>query len=271
MADRWIFVTNDDGIEAEGLHVLERVAARYGRVLTVAPKTEMSGISHALTLHAPLRVHGHGEHRWSVTGTPADCVYLGINHIATERPILALSGINHGPNLGYDVIYSGTLAGARESVIQGIPAVAFSLTGRRPFDFDAAEASVDAVVREAIERGLPEDSLLNVNIPPPRDGIKGFLNTSLGIRHYSGDVERRVDPRGGEYVWIGGKHITFRDIPGSDCNATRDGWVSVTAVQLDTTSWGAKAALDAWPLFTPEHKTREGERQGPALATGSGS
>ncbi|GMV39646.1 MAG: 5'-nucleotidase SurE [Myxococcales bacterium] len=256
MAEPLIFVTNDDGIEAEGLHVLERVAARYGRVMTVAPKNEMSGISHALTLHAPLRVHEHSAGRWSVTGTPADCVYLGINHMATERPALALSGVNHGPNLGYDVIYSGTLAGAREAVIQGVPAIAFSLTGRRPYDFEGAVVALDAVVREALTRGIPEDTLLNVNIPPPQAGHRGFLSTSLGIRHYSGDVERRVDPRGGEYVWIGGKHITYRDIPGSDCNAVRDGWVSVTALQLDTTHWGAKATLDGWGLFTPAHAAR---------------
>jgi 5'-nucleotidase len=249
MAERTIFITNDDGIEAAGLHLLEEVAARYGNVLTVAPKNEMSGISHALTLHAPLRVHESGAGRFSVTGTPADCVYLGINHIAAEKPALTLSGINHGPNLGYDVIYSGTIAGARESLIQGVPAIAFSLNGRRPFDFAAIREHVDAIVRAALEHGVPEDTILNVNFPPTQKPALGFRSTTLGIRHYSGDVERRVDPRGGEYVWIGGKHITFRDIPGSDCNAVREGWISVTPVQLDTTHHASVEAIASWPLF----------------------
>ena len=251
MASRKLFfITNDDGIDAPGLHALEEIAGQYGDVLTVAPRMEMSGISHALTLHAPLRVHPSGPGRYSVSGTPADCVYLGLNHLADRRPDLTLSGVNHGPNLGYDVLYSGTVAGARESLIQGVPALAFSLGGRAPYDFGEIRPYLDEVLRQALEHGVPPETILNVNVPAAsKRPILGYQATTLGIRSYSGDVERRVDPRGGEYVWIGGKHITFRDIPGSDCNAVRDGFVSVTAVQLDSTSPDGVRDLSSWSLF----------------------
>ncbi len=244
MADRLILVTNDDGILSPGLEALERAASRFGDVAVVAPEREMSGVSHALTLTKPLRVRDAGTMRWALTGTPADCVFVAVNHLLPRRPVLVLSGINRGPNLGYDVHYSGTVGGAVEGTIQGIPSVALSLVSATDFPFAWAEPCVEALLERLLADGIPPNVTLNVNIPDPSIAPwKGFKVTHLGNRFYSSDVIARQDPRGGEYLWIGGTRVTLDKSPDSDCGAVHEGYGSITPVTSDLLAREAMGAL----------------------------
>ncbi len=246
MSERLVLVTNDDGVEAEGLRLLERVAARHARVITVAPRTERSACGHSITLHAPLRILERGEGRYAVDGgTPADCVYLAFAHILDRLPDAVFSGVNHGYNLGFDVVYSGTVAGAREAAIKGVAAAAISF-GHWPGDEAAVlEPIVDAVVGAVLDGALPPGGLLNINVPDLAQGLPTRVErTRLGRRVFSTDVVCRRDPRGGEYVWIGGSRIEYDESPGTDCHAVRHGAVSITPLKLDTTD---EAALDLGP------------------------
>lgn len=227
-------ITNDDGIFSEGLECLRQVAERFGEAFVVAPDSEKSGISHAITLTKPLRVYRLSEKRYSLTGTPTDCIFVGINHILDQRPDMVLAGINRGPNLGYDVIYSGTVGGAMEGTIQGVPSIAFSLVSLNEYRFEEVVWVVEDIIRKAITYGFPEGVMLNVNIPQSSiSPIKGFRVTRLGNRFYSNEIVTRVDPRGGEYLWIGGTRITMDRNPLSDCGAVYDGFVSITPIKPD--------------------------------------
>jgi len=231
-----ILITNDDGIFAPGLEVLERTAGRFGEVTTVVPDRERSAVSHAITLHTPLRVQSVGERRFIVDGTPADCVWLALNHVLEERPDVVLSGVNHGPNLGHDVVYSGTVAGALEGSLQGLRSMAVSFIGAPDYPVRRIEHVVDDVLARFIENPPAQGTMLNVNIPHPDDpGLEGIEVTRLGMRFYSQEVVERKDPRGRRYVWIGGANVRTADIPGSDCNAIAAGRVSVTPIRLQLT------------------------------------
>lgn len=250
-----VLVTNDDGVHARGIAVLASAAREvFGNATVVAPLTEQSGVSQAISLHRPLRVEDHGDDRWSVDGTPVDAVFVALAHIMKERrPELVLSGMNHGPNVGYDIYYSGTVGGAREGLIHGIPAASFSLVSRPPYDLEAVRPAVVAVLERIREHGVPADTLLNVNIPrvqpdaPPGwlglPGIRGLVPTALGKRFYGNEVVHREDPRGRAYFWIGGAWPRIEHIDGTDCQAVREGWVSVTALGLDGTHLPAAAHL----------------------------
>jgi 5'-nucleotidase len=239
-----ILVTNDDGILAPGLDSLARVAERFGETWVVAPDVERSGVSHAITLTEPLRACMIAPRRYALTGTPADCVFIALNHLLPEKPDLVLSGINRGPNLGYDVLYSGTVGGAMEGTIQGIPAVAFSLVGGGSFDFRWAEEHVGTVIEDVISNGMPEGVTLNVNLPDPSIAdFRGFKLVRLGHRHYSGDVIAREDPRGGEYLWIGGTRITMDTGQDTDCGVVHSGFASVTPLRPDMMAREAMPAL----------------------------
>ncbi len=250
-----ILITNDDGIASRGLETLERVAAGFGEVWTVAPDRDKSGISHAISLHSPLRVHGVGERRYTVeNGSPCDCVYMALHHVMRDAPPdLVLSGINPGPNLGWDVLYSGTAAGAREGVLQGIPGLALSLiSGGRGYPFEDIVPWVERLIRRTIEQPPPRHTFLNANIPNPRVGpIKGIRATVLGERYYSKEVVVREDPRGREYVWIGGHDVEMPDIEHSDCNAIRMGCVSVTPLMCRSTDDAFRAEMTRWNEETP--------------------
>ncbi len=270
-----ILVTNDDGVLARGLEVLAEVAAEFGQVTVVAPEVERSGVSHAITLSEPLRLRdvgggaagpwpgaGQGQAlgggraalaRWyALSGTPADCGFIGTHHVLGRKPDLVLSGVNRGPNLGYDVLYSGTVGGAMEGVIQGVPAVAFSLVCPGAYPFEAVRPLVRAVVAEVVERGLPERTLLNVNIPSPDLApFRGFKVTRIGRRYYSNDIVVRTDPRGGEYLWIGGTRVTMEDDPESDCGAVKAGWVSLTPLGPDVMAREAMQGLGRFEALKP--------------------
>jgi 5'-nucleotidase len=248
-----ILCTNDDGIDAAGLSALEAAAAEFGEVWTVAPATEQSAKSHSFTMHDPLRVQQHGERRFSVTGTPADCTYLALHHLLPARPDLVLSGINRGSNLSNDVLYSGTVAGAREAAGVGIPALAASLWVRSGQPrWDTAQAMVRLVTQRILRHGLPDRVLLNLNVPDVAPGeIKGLRVAPLGRRWYAPAVEEKLDPRGRRYYWIGGDHERFDDAPESDGPLCEAGWAVVTPLQMDLTAHELLPALRDWGLEEP--------------------
>ncbi len=245
-----ILITNDDGIHSEGLSVLAEVAGAFGDVVIVAPDRDQSGVSHAITLARPLRLQERGRARFALEGgTPADCIYVGVQHVLKDdRPDLVLSGINPGPNLGWDVLYSGTVAAAREAVLKGVPGLALSLiSGGEGYPFGEIKPYVAAAIRHVLAHPLPEFMYYNCNIPNPRVGpVKGLRGATLGKRFYSNEILVRHDPRGREYLWIGGSDVHMPDVPGSDCNAIKQGWVSMTPLLCDSTCPTTAADMTAW-------------------------
>jgi len=237
-----ILLSNDDGIQSEGLTALEeslrKVGDIRGEIYTVAPDRAQSSMSHALTLHRPLRVHELAARRLAVDGTPVDCVKLSLTGLLPVKPDLVISGINKGPNLGDDIIYSGTVSAAIEGALLGIPAIAVSLVTFKDFDFRAAAEFTATLVERIAERGIPSKTLLNVNVPAiPKNEIKGWRATRMGKRHYSETIVERVDPRGGKYYWIGGDDLGFADEDGTDCKTVHEGYISVTPLQVDLTDY----------------------------------
>jgi len=232
-----ILVSNDDGISSEGITALEKSLADVGETYTVAPDREQNAMSHALTLHRPLRVHELGPKRLAVDGTPTDCVKLALTGLLPFRPDIVVSGINKGPNLGDDVIYSGTVSAAVESALLGVPAIAISLATFENPRFEAA-AEFAAALLAHISRGtIPPETLLNVNVPPlPKEQIKGWRLTRQGKRHYSENIVERLDPRGRKYYWIGGDELGFTREDGTDGVAIEEGYISVTPLQVDLTN-----------------------------------
>ena len=245
-----ILLTNDDGINAEGLRHLSEAMAQLGEVAVVAPDREMSAVGHALTLHHPLRAVRHGERRFAVDGTPTDCVNLGIHSLLDFKPDLVVSGINRGGNLGADVTYSGTVAAALEATLMGIPAFAVSLvcSGEGTYYSSAAEVAV-RLARQLIRNGLPPDTFLNINVPDlAADQLQQPVVTCQGRRCYEGMIVDKVDPRGRNYYWIGTADLKFHDNKGSDYYAVSRGHVSITPLHLDLTNYASMSALAQWDL-----------------------
>ncbi len=244
-----ILVSNDDGYFSDGLQALVEAVSPLGEVWVVAPDREQSAASHAISLHRPLRIKEIRERWFAVDGTPTDSAYLAINHLLKDdRPQLMVSGINHGANLADDVTYSGTVAAAMEGALLGVPAIAFSLVSRAPFDFQPAARFARALVASALSRPLPKRMLLNVNIP---GGVEpdGYVVTRLGRHSYGYDVVENVDPRGRKYYWIGGNEYEHEDIPGSDCNVVHQARrVSVTPLHMELTDHGQIPALAGWTV-----------------------
>lgn len=233
-----MLLSNDDGIDAPGLAALREALEPLGEVWTVAPDTERSAQSHALTLHKPLRVKRLGERRFSVSGTPADCVYSALHHVLDAPPDVVISGINRGANLGNDVWYSGTVAAAREATLHGVPAIAISLVldeeGKAPLWHvvpDLARRVVSAVAAHGLNPGV----MLNVNVPN-RPDVLGLRVARLGARRYDVVVDERLDPRGKPYIWIGGPPTGEAGEPGTDVAAVALGYASVTPIHVDATS-----------------------------------
>lgn len=241
-----ILVTNDDGIHSPGLRTLARSLQTLGRVVVVAPDRERSAVSHALTLHAPLRAVEQSSGWWAVDGTPTDCVNLGIHGLLQATPDLVVSGINLGANLGDDLTYSGTVAAAMEATLMGVPALAVSLAAERFEEESFAWAGRWAAHLAAIVRshGLPADTFLNVNVPPGEPG--DFRLTRQGKRRYAEAVVRNLDPRGRAYYWIGAGEMSFQDLEGTDVHAVQHGLVSVTPLHLDLTNYAAFERLRQW-------------------------
>jgi 5'-nucleotidase len=217
-----------------------------GDVYVVAPASEMSGASHSLTFSRPLRIRQIDERHWTVDGTPTDCVTLALNRILPPdlRPDICVSGINHGANLGDDASYSGTVAGALEATILGIPGVAFSLVANRSHDFtESAKVAAD-VTRKALAEGLPPFTLINVNVPK---GVpKGIRITKQGFKDARPLISEHIDPRGKPYYWIGEVRDGFRAEGGTDFEAIDEGYVSVTPMRADMTHYAVMEDLRDW-------------------------
>lgn len=247
---RRFLCTNDDGVHAPGLDLLEAVAGRLGETRTVAPDREQSATSHSLTLHRPLRVTEIAQGRHVIDGTPTDCVLIAVKELLPWRPDFVLSGVNHGPNMGEDVLYSGTVAAAMEGTILGIPAVAISWAGEDREAVDGYEELLDRLLRRLIERAdFPRETFFNVNFPDrPAADIRGIKVTSLGRRVYSDSLVRREDPAGREYFWIGGGVSSWSGGEDSDFRAVEAGFVSVTPLHLDLTNHRLLDEVSTWSL-----------------------
>jgi 5'-nucleotidase len=247
-----ILLTNDDGIHSDGLTKLEEALREVGDVYTVAPASEMSGASHSLTLARPLRIRQIDERHWTVDGTPTDCVTLALHKILSdaERPHVCASGINHGGNLGDDATYSGTVAGALEATIFGVPGLAFSLVARENYDFTQAARFAVTAVRKVLTEGLPDGTLLNINIPVGE--IRGVRVTRQGIKNARPIISEHVDPRRKPYYWIGEEVHAHTHEDGTDYTAIEEGYVSVTPMRSDMTNHNALVALDTWNYIDSE-------------------
>jgi 5'-nucleotidase len=244
-----ILVSNDDGYQSEGIRALAEAMEPLGEVWVVAPQSEQSAASHAISIHRPLRLLQARPRWYAVDGTPTDCSWLAINHVMRDRrPAIMVSGINHGPNLADDVTYSGTVAAAMEASILGVPAIAFSLATRQDFDFEPAARFARALVQAALAQEPPPQMLLNVNVPGGAEA-QGYAVTRLGKHSYGTGVVEKEDPRGRKYYWIGGNEYQHEDIPGSDCNAVlRERLVSVTPLHLDLTLESLRPVVARWPV-----------------------
>lgn len=244
-----ILVTNDDGYLALGIRALVEAAEAHGDVQVVAPDREQSATSHSLTMHHPLRVRSVRD-MMVVDGTPTDCVVLAMGELVDPPADFVFSGINHGPNLGDDVLYSGTVAGAMEATILGLPAAAISYTGRDPEEIEAWVPLVSRLIGQILTReAFPQETLLNINLPPiaPMD-VAGVRVTRLGRRAYEGSLTRSRDPSGREYFWIGGGESTWWGSEESDFRAIEDGYVSVTPLHLDLTNFDLLKDIRGWEL-----------------------
>ena len=245
-----ILCTNDDGIHAPGLALLADVASGLGDVTVVAPDRQQSATSHSLTLHRPLRVTEVEPDRHVIDGTPTDCVLIAVNQILEARPDFVLSGVNHGPNMGEDVLYSGTVAAAMEGTILGIPAMAISWVGEGIGDLGSYAPPLRIMLESILARAaFPAETFLNVNIPDlPIEDIRGTRVTTLGRRVYSDSLIRREDPAGREYFWIGGGVSSWSGTEDSDFRAVEAGYISVTPLHLDLTNHKLIQELRSWSL-----------------------
>jgi 5'-nucleotidase len=244
-----LLITNDDGIHAKALDALVPALAPLGRVTVVVPDRDQSATSHSLTLHRPLRIHRHAPDRYSVDGTPTDCVLIAYHGLLEARPDLVVSGINHGPNMGEDVFYSGTVAAAIEGSMQGSPAIAASLVTREPADFAAPARFIHDLAAEVLRHGRNGPRILNVNLPHREwKEVRGVRITRLGTRAYRDTLIRKTDPRGRDYYWIGGQDPVWKTEEGTDVRAVNEGYISVTPLALDLTDYRAVVDMERWSL-----------------------
>jgi len=248
-----ILLCNDDGIYAPGLSALAEEVSELGEMVVVAPISERSAVGHGITLTRPLRVtpvHRSGRlFGYGVSGTPADCIKMALKSLLDRVPDLVISGINPGPNAGINVIYSGTVSAAVEAAIMGVPSLAVSLDAFTEPDFAPAARIASLVAARILRDGLPEGILLNLNVPAlPLSRIRGFKVTRQGTAGYREVIERRVDPRGREYYWLGGELQFSRESPGSDSVALEEGYCSLTPLRFDLTDEEGLNLLRSWGI-----------------------
>jgi 5'-nucleotidase len=241
-------ISNDDGINARGIRVLSERMQAFGRVTIVAPDQNRSGASNSLTLENPVRVHELDDDVIMVNGTPTDCVHIALTGLLDKDPDIVLSGINDGANLGDDVIYSGTVAAAMEGRFLGLPAIAVSLVFKhRAEHFESAAEAVARLVERLREDPLPADTILNINVPDlPWSEIRGFEVTRLGYRHRAEPVVKMNDPRGRPMYWIGPAGKGQDAGPGTDFDAIRRGFISITPIHVDLTRYQALDQVAGW-------------------------
>ncbi|MFA5099983.1 MAG: 5'/3'-nucleotidase SurE [Candidatus Omnitrophota bacterium] len=250
-----ILLTNDDGIYAEGIKILHRALADLGEITVVAPDTERSAVGHAITLSDPLRVknvnRGGKFFGHAITGTPADCVKIAIRAILKDRPDIVVSGINLGPNVGYSVLYSGTVSGATEGAILGIPSIAISLATFEDPDYTYAAEFARKMAASVIEnKGLPQGTLLNINIPAvSKDRIKGVRIVKQSKRAIEERFDKREDPRKRTYYWLTGEVIESDGQEDADIEALRQNYVSITPIHCDMTDYEFMNVLKTWEFI----------------------
>jgi 5'-nucleotidase len=245
-----ILVTNDDGVQSEGIKALAEALSPLGDVTIVAPVQEASAIGHALTLRRPLRIEKLSPRVFAVDGTPTDCVNIAITHVLREKPDLIVSGINKGWNLGDDVTYSGTVSGALEGALLGIPSIAVS-TQRigDQCEFGPSAKAAAIVADSVLERGMPKWILLNINTPMGPN--RGFRITVQAKRNHVTVIDERVDPRGRAYYWIEEGENEWEPHDRSDYQAVRDGYISITPLQPDMTAYDALTYVEGLSLHAP--------------------
>ncbi|MFH1775992.1 MAG: 5'/3'-nucleotidase SurE [Candidatus Omnitrophota bacterium] len=246
-----ILLTNDDGVNAPGLLALVKEIKTIAEVIVIAPETERSAIGHAITLAWPLRVKkvfSSGKlFGYAVDGTPADCVKIALRTILKKRPALVISGINQGPNLGTDVIYSGTVSAATEAAILGVAAIAVSLASYKQKNFQPAAKAAKSIARYVLKHGLPYGTLLNVNVPAlPQKDIKGYAVTRQGKSIYDEQIIKREDPRGHEYYWLTGKAAWLKERDGADIHAIKQKKISITPIHFDMTDYAYLNKLNSY-------------------------
>lgn len=244
-----ILISNDDGINAPGIALLERVALTLSPdVWVVAPQTEQSAASHSLTVRRPLRLHEVSERHFAVDGTPTDSVFLAIRQLLRKkRPTLVLSGCNLGCNIASDITYSGTVAAAMEGTLLGVPSIALSqyYQDGREIKWDTVEHGAPDIIRKLVSQGWPRDVLINVNFPDVEaDAVTGIEIVRQGHRRVCDALSRRLDPHGQPYFWIGGERVPDHGMPGTDLNAIARGAISITPLAVDFTARDSIAALE---------------------------
>ncbi len=243
-----ILISNDDGLDAPGIETLEGHMSEIAEVTVVAPDRDRSGASNSLTLSQPIRILHHAGNRYRVAGTPTDCVHLALTGLLDPDPDMVVSGINHGANLGDDVIYSGTVAAAMEGRYLGLPAVAVSLVCKGPAKhFETAARAAVKLVQRLISDPLPADTILNVNVPDLAwEALSGFEVTRLGHRHRAEPFVKQLDPRGRPVYWIGAAGAALDAGAGTDFDAIARGCVSVTPIHVDLTRYAALETVGSW-------------------------
>jgi len=244
-----ILISNDDGIQSEGITCLEDTLKDMGEVWTVAPDRAQSAMSRALTLSMPLKASQLSENRFMVNGTPSDCINIAVNKLMPIKPDIVVSGINKGANLCDDISYSGTVAAAFEATILGIPAIAVSLAARQNCIFQPAAEFTKKIILQLANSKLSKNTFLNINIPDTQgEKIRSAKITHQGKSLYENIITERIDPRGEKYFWIGGDGTSYADIPGSDANAIRSNMASITPINTDMTDYSAIKDLEKWEL-----------------------
>jgi 5'-nucleotidase len=242
-----ILVSNDDGYLATGINVLAEALEKIADVVVVAPDRNRSAASNSLTLHDPLRIAKTGKNRYRVNGTPSDCVHLALTGFLEEEPDLVVSGINHGANLGDDVIYSGTVAAAMEGRFLGYPTIAVSLVGHRMQHFDTAARVATELVQRLQRRSMPSEFIFNVNVPDrPYEELAGIRTCRLGFRHKSEPVVKSEDPHGRTIYWVGPAGTGQEAGPGTDFHAIEQGAASITPLKIDLTRHEALSQVEDW-------------------------
>ncbi|WP_017302853.1 5'/3'-nucleotidase SurE [Spirulina subsalsa] len=265
-----LLISNDDGIFAPGVRTLANTLAQVGHQVTVVcPDRERSATGHGLTIHQPIRanvvegLYTPSVKAWSCSGTPADCVKLGLQAILSERPDFVLSGINQGANLGTDILYSGTVSAAMEGLIDGIPSIAVSLTSFQSQEFPTAAQFIQELLAKLVHHPLAEATLLNVNVPAlPPEGVAGVKITRQGLRRYIEQFEQRLDPRGKSYYWLAGEAVEEIEQPDhahvpahilTDVQAIRDRYISITPLQYNLTDAQNVSPLEITVQLDPAH------------------
>jgi 5'-nucleotidase len=248
-----VLITNDDGVQSKGiLNLAEYLRGKDFSVVVVAPEKERSAISHAITLHKPLRLKPVKEEEnlaiYAINGTPSDCIKMGIEVVMKVRPRIIISGINNGFNMGTDILYSGTVSAAIEGALYGIPAIAVSLEEDGDLDDVRIYSFLHKLIRKVLSEGLPQNTLLNVNIPDFKKGIKGVKITVLGKRIYTETFQKNYDPRGKEYYWMAGKISEIDNDERTDIVSVKDGFISITPIHFDLTDYETVEKLKEWKI-----------------------